>query len=42
DTSSSFENDADANDADIKPIYDEESTAEVQLTAKFNVLATEK
>ncbi|GJW00783.1 hypothetical protein Tco_1556034 [Tanacetum coccineum] len=28
------------NDADIKPVYDEVPMAEVQLTAKINVLAT--
>ncbi|GJU96034.1 hypothetical protein Tco_0371028 [Tanacetum coccineum] len=32
--------DAHANDADIKPIYDEEPMAEVQLTAEINVFAT--
>ncbi|GJX57824.1 retrovirus-related pol polyprotein from transposon TNT 1-94 [Tanacetum coccineum] len=42
DTSSSLGNDADADDADIKPVYDEEPMAEVQLTAEFNVLAIEK
>ncbi|GKA17718.1 hypothetical protein Tco_0697555 [Tanacetum coccineum] len=38
DTSSSSGNDADADDADIKPVYDEEPMAEV--TAKNNVFAT--
>ncbi|GJU85543.1 hypothetical protein Tco_1293089 [Tanacetum coccineum] len=38
-TSSSSMNDADADDADIKPVYDEEPLAEVQLTAKCNVFA---
>ncbi|GJR53719.1 hypothetical protein Tco_1404240 [Tanacetum coccineum] len=33
-------NDAHADDADIKPIYDEEPMAEVQTTAKNNVFAT--
>ncbi|GJT86909.1 hypothetical protein Tco_1068626 [Tanacetum coccineum] len=32
-------NDADANDADIIPIYDEEPMAEVQLTTKCNIFA---
>ncbi|GJW30008.1 hypothetical protein Tco_0046883 [Tanacetum coccineum] len=40
DTSSRLENDAHANDADIKPIYDEEPMAEVQTTAKINIFAT--
>nr|GFA16109.1 hypothetical protein [Tanacetum cinerariifolium] len=40
DTSSSLGNDVDADDTDIKPIYDEESMVEVQLTAEINVLAT--
>ncbi|GJV72464.1 hypothetical protein Tco_1492459 [Tanacetum coccineum] len=40
DTSSSSGNDIDADDADIKPVYDEEPMAEVQLTAEINVLAT--
>ncbi|GKE05490.1 hypothetical protein Tco_1397508 [Tanacetum coccineum] len=34
------ENDAHADDADIKPIYDEEPMAEVQPTAEINVFAT--
>ncbi|GJU00529.1 hypothetical protein Tco_1110867 [Tanacetum coccineum] len=33
-------NDTDADDADIKPIYDEEPMAEVQLTAECNIFAT--
>ncbi|GJS43069.1 hypothetical protein Tco_0568112 [Tanacetum coccineum] len=33
-------NDAHADDADIKPIYDEEPMAEVQTTAESNVFAT--
>ncbi|GJW50026.1 hypothetical protein Tco_0091377 [Tanacetum coccineum] len=33
-------NDAHADDADIRPIYDEEPMAEVQLTADHNVSAT--
>ncbi|GJW68763.1 hypothetical protein Tco_0123187 [Tanacetum coccineum] len=32
-------NDTDADDADIRPIYDEEPMAEVQLTAKCNIFA---
>ncbi|GJV98842.1 hypothetical protein Tco_1554094 [Tanacetum coccineum] len=32
-------NDTDADDADIRPIYDEELMAEVQLTAECNILA---
>ncbi|GJS23816.1 hypothetical protein Tco_0452448 [Tanacetum coccineum] len=40
DTSSSSGNDVDADDADIKPVYDEEPMAEVQLTAESNVFAT--
>ncbi|GJW43552.1 hypothetical protein Tco_0072351 [Tanacetum coccineum] len=39
DTSSRLGNDAHANDADIRPIYDEEPIAEVQTTAEINVLA---
>ncbi|GJR07778.1 hypothetical protein Tco_0790430 [Tanacetum coccineum] len=38
-TSSSSGNDVDADDADIKPIYDEEPMAEVQLTGDNNVFA---
>ncbi|GJW77517.1 hypothetical protein Tco_0139199 [Tanacetum coccineum] len=33
-------NDAHADDADIRPIYDEEPMAEVQLTTHHNVFAT--
>ncbi|GKA68898.1 hypothetical protein Tco_0768815 [Tanacetum coccineum] len=40
DTSSRSGNDAHADDADIKPIYDEEPMAEVQLFAYHNVFAT--
>nr|GEU55659.1 hypothetical protein [Tanacetum cinerariifolium] len=40
DTRSRLRNDAHANDADIKLIYDEEPMAEVQLTAGHNVFAT--
>ncbi|GJR22508.1 hypothetical protein Tco_0971035 [Tanacetum coccineum] len=40
DTSSRSGNDAHADDADIRPIYDEEPMAEVQTTAKINVFAT--
>ncbi|GKA87896.1 hypothetical protein Tco_0809660 [Tanacetum coccineum] len=32
-------NDTDADDADIRPIYDEEPMAEVQLTAEYNIFA---
>ncbi|GJS17441.1 hypothetical protein Tco_0411913 [Tanacetum coccineum] len=39
DTSSKSGNDAHANDADIKPIYDEEPMAEVQTTIEINVFA---
>ncbi|GJY95119.1 hypothetical protein Tco_0511480 [Tanacetum coccineum] len=40
DTSSRSKNDAHADDADIKPIYDEEPMVEVQLIADHNVFAT--
>ncbi|GJR31096.1 hypothetical protein Tco_1107328 [Tanacetum coccineum] len=40
DTSSRSGNDAHANDADIRPIYDEESMAKVLTTAEINILAT--
>ncbi|GJR47559.1 hypothetical protein Tco_1315662 [Tanacetum coccineum] len=40
DTSSRSGNDAHADDADIRPIYDEEPMAEVQMTAGINVFAT--
>nr|GEY49625.1 hypothetical protein [Tanacetum cinerariifolium] len=40
DTSSNSWNFVDADDADIKPVYDEEPMGEVQLTAEINVLAT--
>ncbi|GKB48104.1 hypothetical protein Tco_0898857 [Tanacetum coccineum] len=40
DTSSSPGNDVDVDDAYIKPVYDEEPMAEVQLTAEINILAT--
>ncbi|GJR54612.1 hypothetical protein Tco_1405133 [Tanacetum coccineum] len=40
DTSSRSGNDTDANDAYIRPIYDEEPMTEVQLTAKCNIFAT--
>ncbi|GJX54616.1 hypothetical protein Tco_0282985 [Tanacetum coccineum] len=40
DTCSRLENDAHADDADIRTIYDEEPMAEVQTNAKINVLAT--
>ncbi|GJZ67861.1 hypothetical protein Tco_0631101 [Tanacetum coccineum] len=39
DTSSKSGNDAHADDADIRPIYDEEPMTEVQMTAKINVFA---
>ncbi|GJR56091.1 hypothetical protein Tco_1406612 [Tanacetum coccineum] len=39
DTSSKSRNDIEADDADIRPIYDEELMAEVQLTANNNVFA---
>ncbi|GKE91645.1 hypothetical protein Tco_1572740, partial [Tanacetum coccineum] len=40
DTSSRLRNDAHADDADIRPIYNEEPMAEVQTTAKINIFAT--
>ncbi|GJW99220.1 hypothetical protein Tco_0181028 [Tanacetum coccineum] len=40
DTSSRSGNDAHADDADIRPIFDEEPMAEVQTTAEINVFAT--
>ncbi|GJY09351.1 hypothetical protein Tco_0377536 [Tanacetum coccineum] len=40
DTSSRSGNDAHADDAYIRPIYDEEPMAEVQTTAKINIFAT--
>ncbi|GJR05352.1 hypothetical protein Tco_0528336 [Tanacetum coccineum] len=40
DTSSRSGNDADADDANIKPVYDEEPMAKVQLTAECNVFVT--
>ncbi|GJX52120.1 hypothetical protein Tco_0280489 [Tanacetum coccineum] len=40
DTSSRSGNDANADNADIGPIYDEESMVEVQLTAECNIFAT--
>ncbi|GJZ32303.1 hypothetical protein Tco_0577739 [Tanacetum coccineum] len=40
DTSSRSRNDAHDDDADIRPIYDEEPMAEVQMTAEINVFAT--
>ncbi|GJV72051.1 hypothetical protein Tco_1492046 [Tanacetum coccineum] len=39
DTSSRSGNDAHADDADIRPIYNEEPMAEVQTTAEINVFA---
>ncbi|GJY72504.1 hypothetical protein Tco_0476207 [Tanacetum coccineum] len=41
DDSSRSGNDTDADDADIRPIYDEETMAEVQLTAECNIFAKE-
>nr|GEX35810.1 actin-binding, cofilin/tropomyosin type [Tanacetum cinerariifolium] len=38
-TSSRLGNDAHADDADIRPIYDEEPMAEVQMTAEINVFS---
>ncbi|GJT37634.1 hypothetical protein Tco_0937499 [Tanacetum coccineum] len=40
DTSSRLGNDADVDDAYIKPVYDEEPMAKVQMTAEINVFAT--
>ncbi|GJW24524.1 hypothetical protein Tco_0038335 [Tanacetum coccineum] len=40
DTSNRSRNDAHADDADIRPIYDEEPMAEVQTTTEINVFAT--
>ncbi|GJT84284.1 hypothetical protein Tco_1058626 [Tanacetum coccineum] len=40
DTSSRSGNDAHADDADIRPIYDEEPMVEVQTTAEINIFAT--
>ncbi|GKF06125.1 hypothetical protein Tco_0036793, partial [Tanacetum coccineum] len=39
DDSSRSKNDTDADDVDIRPIYDEEPMAEVQLTAECNIFA---
>nr|GFA55250.1 hypothetical protein [Tanacetum cinerariifolium] len=39
DTSNRSGNDAHADDADIRPIYDEDPTAEVQMAAEINVFA---
>ncbi|GKB55976.1 hypothetical protein Tco_0912162 [Tanacetum coccineum] len=39
DDSSRLGNDTNADDVDIRPIYDEEPMAEVQLTAECNVFA---
>nr|GEW67261.1 hypothetical protein [Tanacetum cinerariifolium]GEW80570.1 hypothetical protein [Tanacetum cinerariifolium] len=38
--SSKSGNDTDADDVDIRPIYDEKPMAEEQLTAKYNIFAT--
>nr|GEY34424.1 hypothetical protein [Tanacetum cinerariifolium] len=40
DTSSRTGNDTDNDDAEIRPIYDEEPMAEVQLTTECNIFAT--
>ncbi|GJV49430.1 hypothetical protein Tco_1439642 [Tanacetum coccineum] len=40
DTSSKSGNDADVDNADIKPVYDEKPMAEVQLTIECNIFAT--
>ncbi|GJT00057.1 hypothetical protein Tco_0821226 [Tanacetum coccineum] len=40
DESSRSGNDTDVDDADIRPIYDEEPMAEVQLTSECNIFAT--
>nr|GEY06856.1 hypothetical protein [Tanacetum cinerariifolium] len=40
DTSNRSGNNAHDDDADIRPIYDEESMAEVQTTAEINVFST--
>ncbi|GJV15376.1 hypothetical protein Tco_1360699 [Tanacetum coccineum] len=40
DTSSGSGNDSHADDADIRPIYDEEPMAEVHTTAEINIFAT--
>ncbi|GJS77195.1 hypothetical protein Tco_0727076 [Tanacetum coccineum] len=42
DESNKSGNDTDTDDADIRPIYDEELMAEVQLTAECNMFATEQ
>nr|GEX17067.1 hypothetical protein [Tanacetum cinerariifolium] len=42
DDSSRLGNDTDADDANIRPIYDEEPMAEVQLSAKCNIFAIRK
>ncbi|GJX44098.1 hypothetical protein Tco_0260774, partial [Tanacetum coccineum] len=39
DTSSKSGNDVDADNVDIKPVYDEEPMAEVQLTVECNIFA---
>ncbi|GKE19125.1 hypothetical protein Tco_1426702 [Tanacetum coccineum] len=39
DDNSRLGNDTDADDAEIRPIYDEEPMAEVQLTAEYNIFA---
>ncbi|GKE18177.1 hypothetical protein Tco_1425754, partial [Tanacetum coccineum] len=42
DESRRSENDTDAEDADIRPLYDEEPMAEVQSTTEYNVFAKEQ
>ncbi|GJW11026.1 hypothetical protein Tco_1576853 [Tanacetum coccineum] len=42
DINSRPENDTDTDDADIRPVYDKEPMAEVQLTAECNIFATGK
>ncbi|GKC12535.1 hypothetical protein Tco_1009317 [Tanacetum coccineum] len=42
DDKSRSENDTDADDADIRPIYNEEPMAEVQLTVECNIFAIEQ
>ncbi|GKG29042.1 hypothetical protein Tco_0416407, partial [Tanacetum coccineum] len=42
DDSSRSGNDTDADDVDIRPIYDEEPMAEVHMTAECNIFAIEQ
>ncbi|GJX87767.1 hypothetical protein Tco_0339781 [Tanacetum coccineum] len=39
DTSSRPGNNVEADDADIRPVYDEEPMADVQLTAEYNIIS---